>query len=411
MAKDSHKKLMRRQVDHNEDSMRVMPWWWAAIATTTSIVLGVGAWLIIWLIARNDAALKVEAIKVGLSVTAGAGGAYALLLAFRRQMHSEYVARDTAFDAAQRRITELYAKAVEQLGHEKAAVRLGGLYALERLGHVNVENRSTVIDVICAYLRMPYSPPSKTNSNAASRSKSNQTAPPTNVHGQDDVQQELLVRMTAQNLLIRHLTDLQWSKAPHLYWEGVVIDLRGARLINAEFSGCRFHEVDFSDAVFNGDAWFDEVTFTDLRCCFDRARFDGNAVFLAAFEEGATFNEAHFHADASFRDSAVDNDAVFDGTWFHGNVIFQNVEFRNGAHFKQSHFCGSADFKKVYFKFANFEHAEFSAAEPNLADVTASLAKAHLNIWPSAWLAEGTDNREQYLRLVPAVSEDRIKSN
>jgi hypothetical protein len=56
------------------------------------------------------------------------------------------------------RITELYTKAVEQLGSEKAPVRLGGLYALERLAQDNKEHRQTIVNVICAYLRMPFSP-------------------------------------------------------------------------------------------------------------------------------------------------------------------------------------------------------------------------------------------------------------
>ena len=60
-------------------------------------------------------------------------------------------------DATERRITELYTKAVEQLGSDKAPVRLGGLYALERLAQDNPAHRQTIVNVICAYLRMPFS--------------------------------------------------------------------------------------------------------------------------------------------------------------------------------------------------------------------------------------------------------------
>jgi len=55
------------------------------------------------------------------------------MLAFRRQHHQEIATVLTDLDATERRITELYTKAVEQLGSDKAPVRLGGLYALERL--------------------------------------------------------------------------------------------------------------------------------------------------------------------------------------------------------------------------------------------------------------------------------------
>ncbi|MEU6741925.1 hypothetical protein [Streptosporangium sandarakinum] len=56
-------------------------------------------------------------------------------------------------------MTELYTKAVEQLGRDKAALRLGGLYALERLAQDSPGHRQIIVNVICAYLRMPYTPP------------------------------------------------------------------------------------------------------------------------------------------------------------------------------------------------------------------------------------------------------------
>lgn len=53
------------------------------------------------------------------------------------RVHQERVAVATEHDAEARRITDLNTKAVEQLGSEKALVRLGGLYALERLAQDN----------------------------------------------------------------------------------------------------------------------------------------------------------------------------------------------------------------------------------------------------------------------------------
>jgi hypothetical protein len=69
------------------------------------------------------------------------GAAIGLLLAFRRQHHSEVATVLGDHDAEERRITELYTKAVEQLGSDKAAVRLGGLYALERLAQDYASHR------------------------------------------------------------------------------------------------------------------------------------------------------------------------------------------------------------------------------------------------------------------------------
>jgi hypothetical protein len=94
------------------------------------------------------------------------GAAVTLMLAFRRQRHQEHAAHVTAYlaekvadntkhDATERWVTDLYTKAAEQLGHAGAAVRLAGLYALERLAQDDPGHRQTIVNVICAYLRMP----------------------------------------------------------------------------------------------------------------------------------------------------------------------------------------------------------------------------------------------------------------
>ena len=80
---------------------------------------------------------RLDAVRTGLAAGAGAGAAVGLMLAFRRQHHQEIATDLTDRDATERRITELYTKAVEQLGNDKAPVRLGGLYALERLAQDN----------------------------------------------------------------------------------------------------------------------------------------------------------------------------------------------------------------------------------------------------------------------------------
>ena len=102
---------------------------------------------------------RLDAVRTALAVGAGIAAAFGLVLAFRRQHHQEIATDLTDHDATERRITELYTKAVEQLGSDKAPVRLGGMYALERLAQDNLDQRQTIVNVICAYLRMPFSPP------------------------------------------------------------------------------------------------------------------------------------------------------------------------------------------------------------------------------------------------------------
>ena len=61
-------------------------------------------------------------------------------------------AESSSSSAEQGQVTDRYTRAVEQLGHEKAPVRLGALYSLEHLAQDNPEYRQTVVDVV---LRLP----------------------------------------------------------------------------------------------------------------------------------------------------------------------------------------------------------------------------------------------------------------
>ena len=56
-----------------------------------------------------------------------------------------------------RTLNERFATAADQLGSDKPpAVRLAGVYAMAGLADDWPENRQTCVDVLCAYLRLPY---------------------------------------------------------------------------------------------------------------------------------------------------------------------------------------------------------------------------------------------------------------
>ncbi|MEU3622805.1 hypothetical protein [Amycolatopsis coloradensis] len=135
-------------------------------------ILTAGAVIVLWwratagLTGADLVKARLDALKIGLSIGVGSGGVVALYLAWRRQhsteaslAHQERTADDARTDAVERRITEMYLKAAELLGSEKAPVRLSGLYALERLAQDNKSQRQTIVNVFCAYLRMSYDLP------------------------------------------------------------------------------------------------------------------------------------------------------------------------------------------------------------------------------------------------------------
>ncbi|MGW0483977.1 pentapeptide repeat-containing protein [Nonomuraea sp. NPDC003214] len=61
--------------------------------------------------------------------------------------------RDAQMTAEQGQITDRYTKAVEQLGSPTEGVRLGGIYALQRLAADSSTDRDTIRNVLAAYVR------------------------------------------------------------------------------------------------------------------------------------------------------------------------------------------------------------------------------------------------------------------
>ncbi|MET7949569.1 pentapeptide repeat-containing protein [Micromonospora sp. NPDC005324] len=363
-----------------ERELRVMPWWLVLIGLLVAIALG---WLVLDLLLTEAdrasqpdtrATLRIDAIRTGLTVVAGTGGGLALLLAARRQWiaeraqrHQEGVAaRDQVHrdrvqahaeavaeaaqrhqerqsgaaehDAAERRLTELYTRAVELLGNDSAAVRLGGLHALERLGQDNPGQRLTIAAVLCAYLRMP--------------------AP-------DGEPRETEVRRSAQRVLTRHL---RADDAAH--WPELTLDLAGATLVDFDAAGCTLVDANFTEAVFTGTttfagatargrlllgaATFDEVVFDDVTAeaevVLNDARFEGQVSFdRAGFAGGLSCRRSRFAGPTSFHRAVFDQPTSFDATHFGDGTRFRAATFLSGLSMERTEFAGYAGFRSVRF--------------------------------------------------------------
>jgi uncharacterized protein YjbI with pentapeptide repeats len=351
--------------------------WWIALASlaVAATAAGVAWWLLGSLPVIPDlppikdpaaaAGARNEIVRTALAAAAGVGAAITLALAFRRQRHAELVAAANEHDATERRVTELYTKAAEQLGNDQAPVRLAGLYALERLAQDTPALRQTIVDVICSYLRMPYAPPREDRSErirAAQRS-ARDNGPARSAGGSGhNPQEERQVRLTAQRILTAHLRyddspapRRRWSSRrldPNLrHWPDSRLDLAGAVLIDFDLSTCRVGNANFRDATFTGDTGF------------NGAHFSGGALFeQGTFTGGARFDQAHFSSDAVFAGVIFSGDARFDQAYFSGDVLFERATFSDAARFSSASFCGSAGFTWTRFSaVASFAQASFSS--------------------------------------------------
>jgi hypothetical protein len=310
---------MTEGVQYRILSVRAITVWGVMVVL---VGVGVAVWLLLAYgggnVAANQASL--DAIRTAGTIVVGTGGAAALLLAARRQRSAEIALRHqerataiSEHDATERRVTELYTKAVEQLGSDKAPVRMGGLYALERLAEDNPGHRQTITNILCAYLRMPFELPGDLPDDASKDS----------VKEHREREQELQVRLAAQRLLTVHLQRGDDPDNPiDTFWADIELDLTGAVLLNFGLSRCTIKSADFRWATFEGHASFWAATF------------NGTAAFSGAtFTSHASFGPTTFNGMANFVNATITGNANFESTTFHGNANFRSTTFTNTAKF------------------------------------------------------------------------------
>lgn len=189
-------------------------------------------------------------------------------------------------------ITERYSRSVEQLGHPSVDVRLGGIFALERVARDSFADRTTVIEILTAFVREHTSSPDPSASGARVP-----LADPVSI----DVQAALTVigrrrvEETDEPLDLSY-TGLHGANLSRGAW-------RRADFSNAELTWCEFKEADLERALF---------LFSTLKYCrFRRANcrktvFSFSTVYRGAFL-GADLSEADFtSADLSHSDFSGD---------------------------------------------------------------------------------------------------------
>jgi uncharacterized protein YjbI with pentapeptide repeats len=342
---------------------RPLTWWMIAIPIAVGIALTTGAIIVLLNVAgeatsaTDQAQLTIEAIRTGLAVGIGAGGVAVLLLNSRRQWVNERehmlqteIARDTQYDAGEKRVTELYTRAVDQLANESAAVRVGALYSLERLAQVNPEHRQTIVDLICGYLRLRKDVPDIDTGSAYSEQLSD-LVDPLWIPGREESE----VRATAQEILRAHLGvprhDLSMGveREP---WLNLRLDLHGAKLENFSLDKGQVGDVDFRDAEFWGMADFGAAHFGGSTH-FEGAIFRGEADFgSATFVEHPYFSKTQFCERADFFNAKFGVGASFGHSEFWGSLLLGSIRAASDVEFHESEFLGP-----VYVQHAQFGNA------------------------------------------------------
>ncbi|MGR7025547.1 pentapeptide repeat-containing protein [Geodermatophilus sp. URMC 62] len=303
-------------------------------------------------------------------------------------------------------ITDRYSKAVEQLGDEKIEVRLGGIYALERLMHDSPADQPTIMEALAAFVRQhaPHSP------RPALPARGSQAPAPG--HPAEDVQAVLTVLGRRDPVEDERPIDLSGA------------NLTGATLNRADLTDATLDEAKLTDADLDGanltgatlagadltDADLDEAKLTDPRLAgadLTGARLFGADLTGATFA-GANLTGAHLNR-ADLTGAHLDR-ADLTGAWLAGanltgaTLAGANVTDANlfGANLTDANLFG-ANLTGARLFGANLTGAWLAGA--NLTG--AWLAGANLT---GAWLDEAnlTDGSLDEEQLASAQGTDKI---
>ena len=252
----------------------------------------------------------------------------------------------------EKQVTERFTQAINQLGSEKTEVRIGGIYALERIAKDSPKDHWNIVEVLSSFIR-DKSPVSKRQ---ATRSPA------------IDVQAALTVigRRNADKELPQQCIDLERTNLNR-------VKLRGANFSRARLAGCTFVGAEISDSDFSKTVL--HKVGLDKMEQYEMSQYgldsDENADLSNAFLYNVNFSEANL-TKAVFEEATLNNvdfsDAVLSRAEF-TSTSFTDIKFIK------------ANLYKCDFSSATFQHIE---GHINFIE---AIAKCQLH-WPTRCAAD-----------------------
>ncbi|MFF5115019.1 pentapeptide repeat-containing protein [Streptosporangium sp. NPDC000509] len=196
-------------------------------------------------LAGKDLAAALDAVR-GRALTI-ATGLIALVAVYYTARNAATARRTFELSAQGHRlseqghVTERYTKAIEQLGSDKLDIRLGGIYALERVARDSARDHPTVMEVLAAYIR------EHSRDDDIDQTENDKTTWP---------EKRLRTDLQAVITVIGRRTvayDLEEAR-----FELAYVNLARAHLINANLAGAFLSGVDFTGAFLSN------VNFADM---------------------------------------------------------------------------------------------------------------------------------------------------
>jgi hypothetical protein len=162
-------------------------------------------------------------------------------------------------------ITERFTKAIEQVGSEKVQVRLGGIYALERIARDSERDQGPIVEVLTAYVRenapLKEQPKRETKPIADSvKAADERKRPATDIQTILTVLSQPTFSKVERHRVDFHETDLQGANLVRADLEGANLagadlegaNLAGANLQRAKLTGANLEGANLSEADLRG---------------------------------------------------------------------------------------------------------------------------------------------------------------
>ena len=242
---------------------------------------------------------------------------------------------------------ERYTKAVEQLGDEKAPIRMGGVYTLVGLVDEWLEDESidkyedrlkegqVIINNLCAYIRSPFTLASHYDE------LSNPTPMPEGIY------KDKKEKFYADKATLDSETDVRLSiiKEIHDRIQGPDKNTPGAWSdFEYDFSGSTFfYPIDLTKSYYKKPVNFSGAIYQGM------ADFSGST-----YEKGVLFSApdspSTYQGWANFSGSTYQGWADFTGSTYQGWADFNSSAYQNGANFRSSAYQGGADFNSSAYK-------------------------------------------------------------
>jgi uncharacterized protein YjbI with pentapeptide repeats len=248
----------------------------------------------------------------------------------------------------ERRITDSFTKAIEQLGSDKLEVRLGAIYALERIARDSKRDHGPIMETLTAYVRERASWPLRTPvSSAEARQLLDDGA--------------RTIKPTAD--IEATLTVIARRRREHDI-EGQRLDLRGTDLRGAYLVGASLEKLFLMDAHLEGaslmQSHLEETIFLQAhlkRAYFTQAHLE-RAELAAAHLEHAILQEANLEG-ADLQQAHLEG---ADLRWARLEGAFLLQARLEGANLEGTH-LERADLRQAHLKGANLEGAWLMGAD------------------------------------------------